>query len=251
MAGDGATEINLLSGDEEHKKKWSPVMERHVEALVFNTTTYARLIEAVFFRTSLAGRLQEATMLLKRGLRLLGLAPGWSELTREDQLIQSGGPTPPESVKIRPGMTVRVRDKREILLTLDSSGALGGIVFLPEMLRLCGRVLQAAEGAASAGEGDPSKDARKKAFVLCEASRDGTARTGLFPFLWREEWLEPVPEYSSDKGKAEAPAMEHGGACQTGPETAFGGTRFVGLPQLLRLARESEEEPTQARGQGH
>ena len=42
---------------------------------------------------------------------------------------------------LRPGEWVEVRSAPEILATLDEQGALDGLVFMPEMLKYCGRVL--------------------------------------------------------------------------------------------------------------
>src|SRR5262249_42621492 len=55
----------------------------------------------------------------------------------------SNGKPPPETatLDLKPGDLVRVRSASEVFSTLDASGTLDGMPFMPEMLKYCGRVL--------------------------------------------------------------------------------------------------------------
>jgi CelD/BcsL family acetyltransferase involved in cellulose biosynthesis len=246
MAGEGAREINLLSGDEEYKRKWSPVLERHVEVMLFNGTAYSRLIGRLFFTSRLEHWRERLNMLAKRVLRRLGARPAWSELTRDDQLRhgEGEGGTRPAGA-LRPGTAVRVKETREILRTLDGSGALAGITFLPEMLGFSGKVFRVAQVAPSASAGRGGDPAGGDAILLQGAICDGTEHrecAKACDLLWREEWLEPAAEPPSG-GTGPAPARGAGdlATCQLGPDTAYGRPGFIGLPRLLRLATSRGE----------
>jgi CelD/BcsL family acetyltransferase involved in cellulose biosynthesis len=251
MAGEGVREVNLLWGDEEYKKKWSPVMEPHVEFTMFNSTPYARFVESTFFKSDVVELGEKAELLLKRGLRFVGVRSGWSELTREDQLHAHGtnAPALPQNT-LKPGVLVRVKSVRDILLTLDDAGSLKNVSCMPEMLKLSGKVFRVSHLVPVRDTADVSHEGPQGAVVLHGACCNGEAHEECSKaclFLWREEWLESVID-ATGKGDQPPGTVQEGrpgeseiAHCQDGPETAFGKSRFVGLPRLLRHVRGQGE----------
>lgn len=103
----------------------------------------------------------------------------------------------PTALQLRPGERVEVRSREEILATLDAKGTLGGMPFMPEMLRYCGHqftVYKRAEKSCDTvktGHGRRVHDAVHLSNVRC----DGTAHGGcqaLCLMWWREAWLKRV-----------------------------------------------------------
>jgi hypothetical protein len=115
---------------------------------------------------------------------------------------------------LRAGDEVEVKSADEILATLDASGCLDGMPFMPEMLRFCGQKLRVAKvahktcdtilqsGARSVGACVHLEDSR------CDGSGHGgcQARCNLF---WKEAWLrhpraQPAVATSPDARCSEA-----------------------------------------------
>ena len=51
------------------------------------------------------------------------------------------------SLNLRVGEWVQVRSAEEIMATLDESGCVDGLPFMPEMLQYCGRVFRVFKSA--------------------------------------------------------------------------------------------------------
>lgn len=101
-----------------------------------------------------------------------------------------------EAPKFRVGDLVEVRGADDILLTLDESGALGHLPFMPEMLRFCGRrftVVKRADKACTATDGSVRQvqNAVHLNDVRCDGSAHGGCEAGCLLY-WKEEWLKPV-----------------------------------------------------------
>jgi hypothetical protein len=95
------------------------------------------------------------------------------------------------------GQHVEVRAENEIRATLDAVGKLGGVPFMPEMARYCGRrfrVYRRADKTCVEGSGVR----RMKTTVFLEEVRcDGSAHDGCQRnclIFWKEAWLKPVAE---------------------------------------------------------
>jgi hypothetical protein len=107
---------------------------------------------------------------------------------------------------LRAGDWVEVRSKAEILATLDESGMLGGMPFMPEMLKYCGqrfRVQAIAHKTCDTATktGGRSLDA---AVHLEELRCDGSAHGGCQAeclIFWQEGWLRGGTPPVSDDGK--------------------------------------------------
>ena len=103
---------------------------------------------------------------------------------------------------LRVGDIVEVRTGSEIRETLDETGALGGVPFMPEMLRYCGqrfRVFKRADKTCDTI--DKSGLRRMEHTVLlenlhCDGSAHGECQAGCYLF-WKEQWLRRVPRFPS------------------------------------------------------
>jgi hypothetical protein len=94
------------------------------------------------------------------------------------------------------GDVVRVRSREEILATLDENAALRGHVFMPEMLKFCGKELPVAARAHKTcdiigltGTSRRLTDTVHLADARCDGSAHGGCQAACLLF-WPEEWLE-------------------------------------------------------------
>jgi hypothetical protein len=99
--------------------------------------------------------------------------------------------------KLRPGDVVRVRSGAEILATLDGTGALDGVPFMPEMLQYVGRRFIVSKRAEKICDMiGPGGSRRMRDAVMLEDLRcDGSAHGGCEArcrIYWKEAWLVPV-----------------------------------------------------------
>ena len=99
--------------------------------------------------------------------------------------------------KLRPGDLVTVRSFPEISSTLGQSGALGGLPFLPEMLKYCGRTFIVRRRVDKLiQEGSRGGMRRIKNVVLldgtvCDGKAHGDCQRACF-LLWKTAWLKPA-----------------------------------------------------------
>lgn len=99
-----------------------------------------------------------------------------------------------DTLRLRAGDLIEVKNRDEILATLDSSGCLDGMPFMPEMLSFCGQRIRVAKVAHKTCDTKCKSGGRSiSACVHLENSRcDGTghdgcqARCNLF---WKTAWL--------------------------------------------------------------
>jgi hypothetical protein len=110
---------------------------------------------------------------------------------------------------MRPRSLVEVKSAEEIALTLDASGTLDGLPFMPEMVEFCGRrfrILRRAEKTcieAPTGAFLIREFRGGEVFLLeglrCSgANHDGCQR--LCMFFWKAAWLRLVPDRHPDAG---------------------------------------------------
>ena len=102
----------------------------------------------------------------------------------------------PEVLGLRVGEVVEVRSKEEILATLDESGALDKLPFMPEMLAFCGKQLTVTRTAHKSCDTVSPTNKRLRRFsntVHLDDSRcDGSAHGGCraeCTLFWKEAWL--------------------------------------------------------------
>jgi len=96
------------------------------------------------------------------------------------------------SERFRPGQVVWVRSLQEILETLDGSGKLDGLPFMPEMIRYCGHSFRVScMPTMTCVEGIGFRKLKDIVFLenlRCDGgSHDGCQRDCLL--FWREAWL--------------------------------------------------------------
>jgi hypothetical protein len=98
--------------------------------------------------------------------------------------------------KLRVGDWVEVRNKDEILRTLDNNGQLDGMPFMPEMFAFCGQRFQIYKGAHKTCDTVfPVRGRRVAGAVHLETRCDGSAHGGCQAdclIFWKEAWLKPV-----------------------------------------------------------
>jgi hypothetical protein len=142
--------------------------------------------------------------------------------------------THPEALGLRPGELVRVRSAMEIGPTLDPSGTLDGMPFMPEMLRYCGGTFRVSHRADKTCAGDGAvrrmHDTVHLADLRCDGSSHGGCQAACLLF-WKEAWLERV-------AKDEA----------TGPQPVPNGDQSR-LRRLLDEATTIDGDPTRYRCQ--
>jgi hypothetical protein len=102
-----------------------------------------------------------------------------------------------ETERLLVGNYVTVRPAREILATLDVSGTLDGLPFMPEMLNWCGksfRVLRRVDKTCV--DGHPMRRFSHNDVVVLEGPRcDGSSHDGCkhgCRIFWKEAWLGPA-----------------------------------------------------------
>lgn len=95
---------------------------------------------------------------------------------------------------LRAGEWVEVRSREEILATLDETGSLEGMPFMPEMLAYCGQRLQVFKRAHKTCDTVDKTGARRVPGtvhlqdVRCDGSGHGGCQAGCMIF-WKEAWL--------------------------------------------------------------
>jgi hypothetical protein len=99
--------------------------------------------------------------------------------------------------ELRPGDVVRVRSHAEILATLDASGRLDGLPFMPEMLRFCGQTFgvyrRADKTCNTIGPGEHRRlhDTVHLEGLRCGGEAHGGCQAACLLY-WKERWLEPL-----------------------------------------------------------
>lgn len=110
--------------------------------------------------------------------------------------VSSSGSRRDKRLNIRGGDIVEVRNREEILETLDSDGSLEGLPFLPEMSLFCGRRFRVLrEVNKILVEGETEMRRIRGTVILAGVICDGEAHGGCqryCPILWKKAWLKRV-----------------------------------------------------------
>ena len=120
------------------------------------------------------------------------------------------GTTPAHQLEVGPGDLVRVKTKREIEATLDTTGRNRGLSFDGEMSNYCGRTARVRARVnhiveESTGEMIAIKsDCVILEGVVCTADYHRFCTRAIFPY-WREIWLEKVEDGAGATGGGAAP----------------------------------------------
>lgn len=126
---------------------------------------------------------------------------------------QQTGP-PVRADRLHVGQWVRVRSREDILATLDSSGRLDGLPFMPEMLAFAGqtfrvdavthRTCDTVKTTGTSGTTRRMKDAVHLQGVRCDGSAHGGCQARCLIY-WKDAWLEPAREDHPDGPTSTAP----------------------------------------------
>ena len=99
-----------------------------------------------------------------------------------------------EGRRLLPGDVVRVRTWEHVRSTLDNSGMLDGLPFMPEMERFCGRTFVVSRRIERTCE-EVSKQMRRIRDVVylddlrCDGADHGGCQKGCF-LIWKQAWLQ-------------------------------------------------------------
>lgn len=106
------------------------------------------------------------------------------------------------ALSLRAGEWVQVKSETEILATLDSSGGIGGQLFMPEMRQFCGRRFQVKTRADKTCDTVTKTGGRRMRHTVhlttrCDGGGHGDCQASCLLF-WKEAWLTrvdgPAPE---------------------------------------------------------
>jgi len=140
----------------------------------------------------------------------------------------------PPVLGLRVGELVEVRSAREILATLDPSGALDALPFMPEMLAFCGRRFRVYKRADKTCDTIERTGGRRMLNTVhlntlrCDGAAHGGCQAGCLLF-WKEAWLKRVP------ARVEASAVDG--------DVTEPGALAEGRARLMRAARVDEQTP--------
>jgi hypothetical protein len=131
----------------------------------------------------------------------------------------------------RAGEWIEVRNKEEILRTLDKTGQFEGLPFMPQMFEFCGRRLQVGKRAHKTCDtvndykGRRMENAVHLEGIRCNGLAYGGCQAGCLIF-WKEAWIkrvaEPVSSSSSPNGQSGEAAASVSGCRE---EDVWAGTR--------------------------
>src|SRR5262245_43362441 len=108
----------------------------------------------------------------------------------------------------RAGDFVEIRNREEILASLDQYGCVDGMPFMPEMLQFCGqrfRVSAVAHKTCETARGTWKARRLQKAVHLASLRCDGSAHGGCQAdcnLFWKDVWLKPADGKRFDSGKS-------------------------------------------------
>jgi hypothetical protein len=165
-----------------------------------------------------------------------------SESRQQSQPVRDSDAASPLSGApgLRAGDIVEVRSEEEILRTLDASGKVDALPFMPEMLRFCGKRFRVSSRAHKACDTIEWSKLRRMEHAVhledlrCDGSAHGGCQAGCLLY-WKEGWITPVDE--ADSGERNSLPKE--GVIDTTPS----GAREVVLGATTRTESSAEGEP--------
>jgi hypothetical protein len=120
--------------------------------------------------------------------------------------------TAPGPLDLRVGDLVEVRGEAEILATLDGTGELDELPFMPEMLAYCGRRMRVSKVAHKVCDNIARTGLHRmeRAVHLTDARCDGSGHGGCqnaCQLFWKEAWLRRIdPDECADPAPVQVPA---------------------------------------------
>lgn len=136
-------------------------------------------------------------------------------------------------MSFRAGDWVEVRSKEDILATLDKSGRLDGLPFMPQMLNYCGQKFQVYKRAHKTCDTVTGHYVGRKLpdsvhlDHRCDGAAYGGCQAGCLIF-WKDAWLKPAEQSESDAAVLSAATL-----------SAIGCTE----DDLVKATRQPEPDP--------
>jgi hypothetical protein len=121
-------------------------------------------------------------------------------------------------MKLCAGDWVEVRSKDEILATLDKSGRLEGMPFMPEMFKWCGQrfqVYKRAHKTCDTVTGNYVNRLLPNSVHLdlrCDGGAHGGCQAGCLIF-WKQAWLKPINQEASVSTRSQATRLNASSGC--------------------------------------
>lgn len=138
------------------------------------------------------------------------------------------------------GDAVKVRSFDEIAATLDVSGCINGIPFMPEMRRFCGSTARVLRSVDKIYDYDRTRDMRdlKRCVILtgmhCDGAMHGQCEAACFT-LWNVAWLEHAPDVAAPREQAPgAPKNDRAPAANVGERFSCQYTQLHAATRPLR-----------------
>jgi len=120
-------------------------------------------------------------------------------------------------MSMQPGDWVEIRTKDEILSSLDKSGRLDGLPFMPQMFKYCGQRFKVYKRAHKTCDTVTGKFVGRRLSggvhldLRCDGKAYGNCQASCLIF-WKEAWLKPVTETSNAEKFSSYPAGGRRGA---------------------------------------
>jgi hypothetical protein len=137
------------------------------------------------------------------------------------------------NMQLHVGEWVQIRSKEEILRTLDKTGQLEGLPFMPQMFQYCGQELRVFKRAHKTCDTvNDYKGRRMNSAVHLEGIRcDGQAYGGCQAaclIFWKEAWLKKIAEPSSAVLPEQESGQATGKPSECREEDVWAGTKKAG-----------------------
>ena len=143
--------------------------------------------------------------------------------------------TQEKTLDLKAGEWIEVRNREEILATLDENGRLEGLPFMPEMLQYCGQKVQVYKRADKTCDTVVPWSIRRIENTVhletrCDGSGHGACEAGCLIF-WKESWLK-----RADKNVVPSTTLQPGSAVATQNNGLFT------IEQLLAASKKISPE---------
>jgi hypothetical protein len=145
----------------------------------------------------------------------------------------SGG----QGLDLRAGELVEVRSEAEILATLDETGTLDGLPFMPEMLAYCGQQVRVSKRADKTCDTIEKTGGRRmlNTVHLADLRCDGQAHGGCQAeclLFWKETWLKRVPAGRAAPTNGRPAPLAPAVSAAASPGRACDRSRIVGATRV-------------------
>ena len=152
--------------------------------------------------------------------------PGWHDLLPDNSTRTTDkviGNSIPKRLELKAGELVEVRSREEILSTLDKTGCLDGMPFMPEMFAFCGKRLPVYKRAHKTCDTITYSGSQRIANAVhlegirCNGQAHGGCQAECLIF-WKEAWMKrtggvPVAGRSASPGHGAVVSVPNSPGC--------------------------------------